>query len=71
MPNKIKIVKNDINIESKKIVDSIIKKIYEDYKNIPHNELSYEDAYDNIEDLVAIKELINRIIIRRNNSYKN
>ena len=72
MPIKIKLSKkSDTDIECKKIVDLIIKNIYEDYKNIPHNELSDEEAYDNIEDLVLIKEIINRIIIRRNNSYKN
>ena len=71
MPNKIKLIKNDIDIESKKIIDLIIKKIYEDYKNIPHNEFTYDEAHDQIEDLCAIGEIINRIIIRRNNSYKN
>jgi len=65
------ITENINDIESKKIIDSIIKKIFKDYKNIPHNEFTNEEAYEHIEDLVAIGEIINRIIIRRNNSYKH
>ena len=69
--SKLSITENIIDIESKKIIDSIIKKIFKDYKNIPHNEFTYDEAYNQIEDLISIKEIINRIIIRRNNSYKN
>ena len=69
MSEKMKIIKTDIDIESKKIIDSMLKKIFETYKNIPHNEMSQLDAYDNIEDLCEITEIIKRIIIRRNKYY--
>lgn len=69
MSEKMKIIKTDIDIESKKIIDSMLKKIFETYKNIPHNEMSKLDAYDNIEDLCEITEIIKRIIIRRNKYY--
>jgi hypothetical protein len=69
--SKISITKNIIDVESKKIIDSIIEKIFKDYKNIPHNEFTEDEAYEQIEDLISIKEIINRIIIRRNKSYKN
>lgn len=70
MSDKIKIIKTDIDIESKKIIDSMIKKIFENYKNIPHNEMSQLDTYDSIDDLVELGKIIKRMIIRRNNSYK-
>jgi len=70
MSNKIKRTEpNDINIESKKIVDSIIKTLFENYKNTPHNEISEIEAFNNIEDLGSITDIIERIIIRRNNTY--
>jgi hypothetical protein len=70
MSNKMKRTEpNDINIESKKIVDSIIKTLFENYKNTPHNEISEIEAIDTIEDIVSITDIIERIIIRRNNTY--
>ena len=67
--NKLKRTKNPALDESNLITDQIIKKIYKNYKTTPHNPISEEDANDNISDLVAIQEIIYRIIIRRNASY--
>ena len=67
--NKLKRTTNSTLNESKLITDQIIKKIYKNYKITPHTPISDQDANDNISDLVAIQEIIHRIIIRRNNSY--
>jgi hypothetical protein len=67
--NKLKRTTNSTLNESKLITDQIIKKIYKNYKTTPHTPISDQDANDNISDLVAIQEIIHRIIIRRNNSY--
>ena len=67
--NKLKRTTNpDLN-ESKLITTQITKKIYKNYKTTPHTPISEEDANNNISDLVAIQEIIHRIIIRRDNSY--
>ena len=60
----------EIMKESSKISKLIIKKIFNDYKDKPHEDPSKEEALDTIEDLVAMQEIINRMIVRRNNSYK-
>jgi hypothetical protein len=67
--NKLKRTINPALNESKLITDQITKKIYKNYKTTPHIPISEEDANDNISDLVAIQEIIHRIIIRRNNLY--
>ena len=67
--NKLKRTTNTALNESKLITNQITKKIYKNYKTTPHISISDQDANDNISDLVAIEELIHRIIIRRNNSY--
>ena len=67
--NKLKITTNPALNESKLITNQITKKIYKNYKTTPHTSISDQDVNDNISDLVAIEELIHRIIIRRNNSY--
>ncbi len=54
--------------ESKLITKQIIKKIFKNYKTTPHVPTSDQDASDNITDLVAMQEIILRIIIRRDNS---
>jgi len=54
--------------ESKLIIKQIIKKIYKNYKTTPHIPTSEDEANDNITDLLAIQEIILRIIIRRDNS---
>jgi hypothetical protein len=55
--------------ESKLITNQIIKKIYKNYKSIPHTPTSEEEANDNLTDLVTIQESIQRIIIRRDYSF--
>jgi hypothetical protein len=50
-------------------MNQITKKIYKNYKTTPHTPISDQDVNDNISDLVAIEELIHKIIIRRDNSY--
>ena len=67
--NKLKRTTNPALNESKLITTQITKKIYKNYKTTPHTTISEEDANDNISDLVAIQEIIHRIIIRRDNSY--
>ena len=67
--NKLKRTINPTLNESKLITTQITKKIYKNYKTTPHTPISEEDANNNISDLVAIQEIIHRIIIRRDNSY--
>ena len=67
--NKLKKTTTPALNESKLITNQITKKLYKNYKTTPHTPISEEDANDNISDLVAIQEIIHRIIIRRNNSY--
>ncbi len=55
--------------EAKLIRNQILKKIYKNYKTIPHLPTSEEEANDNITDLVTVQEIIHRIIVRRNNSF--
>ena len=59
-----------IKKESSKISKLVIKKIFKDYKDKPHEEPSKEEAFDTIEDLIEMQEIISRMIVRRNNSYK-
>jgi hypothetical protein len=59
---------NKSTAESKLITKQIIKKIYKNYKTTPHIPTSDQDANDNITDLMAIQEIILRMIIRRDNS---
>jgi hypothetical protein len=67
--NKLKRTTNPALNESKLIINQITKKIYKNYKTTPHMPICDQDANDDISDLVAIQEIIHRIIIRRNNSY--
>lgn len=57
------------NDEAKKLVNKIIHKIYLNYKDIPHREHTYQEASDNVEDIIEIQYIIQRMIDRRNASY--
>ena len=55
--------------EAKNISNTIIKKIYKDYNNIQHREHTYQEASDNIDDIIEIQMIIQRMIQRRNITY--
>ena len=61
--------KNEVTEEAKHLSDKLIKDLYSDYKQSEENSLSMQDAMDNVEDIVQITEILQRLISRRNTSY--
>ena len=52
--------------EAKTIVTHIINNVYANYKNIPHREHTMQEAMDNVDDLVELEIIFQKLIDRRN-----
>lgn len=74
---KIKLTRSPELDEAKKITDDITKKLFKNYTStstststpISNTSISDMDAYETIEDLCAIHNIVHRMILRRNASY--
>jgi hypothetical protein len=78
---KIKLTRSPELDEARKITDDITKKLFKNYSpiSIPtstptstpisNTSISDMDAYETIEDLCAIHNIVHRMILRRNASY--
>ena len=70
---KIKLTRSPELDEAKKITDDITKKLFKNYMPIPittsNTPICDMDAYETIEDLCAINNIVHKIILRRNASY--
>jgi len=57
--------RNSVTIEATKIVNDVTKAIFKNYKETPHREFTYEEAFENVSDMACVEELIRAILMRR------
>jgi hypothetical protein len=55
--------------EAKKISDKITKELFKNTENIPKREITYQEAFDDVEIMVQISLLVQEMIERRNSRY--
>jgi hypothetical protein len=55
--------------EAKKITNAVVKKIFKEYTLLPHIPASELEAYENVDDICAIHDIIHTMILRRNASW--
>jgi hypothetical protein len=60
---------NPIYQEAKKISDKITEELFKNTENIPKREITYQEAFDDVEIMVQISLLVQEMIERRNSRY--
>jgi hypothetical protein len=60
---------NPIYQEAKKISDKITNELFKNTENIPKREITYQEAFDDVEIMVQISLLVQEMIERRNSRY--
>lgn len=61
----------DSYLEAKNITNNITKELFKNYKNIQKREPTYEEAIIDVEIMVQINQLVQKMIERRNSRIIN
>jgi len=62
---------SDSYLEAKNITNNITKELFKNYKNIQKREPTYEEAIIDVEIMVQINQLVQKMIERRNSRIIN
>jgi len=68
---KMQVNQADSYLEAKNITNNITKELFKNYKNIQKREPTYEEAIIDVEIMVQINQLVQKMIERRNSRIIN